>query len=131
MKDKTQHKPHDTTQNKPQHKKQDATQNKPQHKTQDKRPPKAIREQVWITYNKRVFDTKCYVSWCDNIIHPFNFHVGHNKPKSKEGTFDITNLRPICPSCNLSMGHQYTITDWNKLSKKPNKSYVAQYCSIL
>lgn len=98
------------------------------HYMKEKKPPKAIREQVWIVYNKRVFDTKCHIVWCNNIIHPFNFHVGHNKPRSKQGTFDIANLRPICASCNLSMGNKYTITEWNKLSQKiPRKSF----CSIL
>ena len=79
--------------------------------------PKRIREIVWTTYNGNVFDSKCYVDWCDNQINVFNFQVGHDIPESKGGTIDIHNLKPICGSCNLSMGNKYTITEWSKLVK--------------
>lgn len=93
-----------------------------------KKPPKAIREQVWIAYNKSSFNAKCYVYWCKNVITPFKFHVGHDKPKSKNGTFDISNLRPICASCNLSMSNNFTISQWNNLSNNAATSYS---CTIL
>lgn len=80
--------------------------------------PKALREQVWMTFcGDRWFKHKCLVSWCENIITPFNFEVGHNVPESKGGTTDISNLRPICGKCNKSMGDQYTIDEFSKLSK--------------
>lgn len=79
--------------------------------------PKRIREMVWTTYNSTVFESKCYVDWCDNKINVFNFQVGHDIPESKGGTLDINNLKPICGSCNLSMGNKYTITEWSKLVK--------------
>ena len=53
--------------------------------------------------------------WCKNKIDVFNFHVGHNIPESKGGATVLENLRPICPSCNLSMGNNYSIDEWNKL----------------
>jgi hypothetical protein len=31
-------------------------------------------------------------------------HKGHVLPESKGGTLDVENLRPICSSCNSSMG---------------------------
>jgi len=77
--------------------------------------PKRIKELVWITYNGELFSKKCFVSWCNNITNVFNFHTGHDIPNSKGGTLDIENLKPICSSCNLSMGNKYTITEWCKL----------------
>jgi len=65
--------------------------------------PKAVREAVWAKYigiNKMV--GKCYV--CKKPIHFTDFEVGHNKPFSKGGKWNINNLRPICRSCNRSMG---------------------------
>jgi len=47
----------------------------------------------------------------------FDFHVGHDVPEYKGGKTEIENLRPICIRCNLSMGSQYTIQEWAKLSK--------------
>jgi len=77
--------------------------------------PRALRNQVWITHFGRTFEHKCYVRWCKNKIDVFNFHVGHNIPESKGGPTVLQNLRPICASCNLSMGNQYSIDEWNKL----------------
>ena len=79
--------------------------------------PKRIRELVWTTYNGEVFTSKCYVSWCTNKINVFSFQTGHDIPESKGGTLDIDNLKPICGSCNLSMGNKYSITEWSKLIK--------------
>ncbi len=78
--------------------------------------PRAIREQVWIHYVGRQFETKCFVTWCQNMINVFDYQAGHDVPKSKGGTMDINNLRPICSRCNLCMGNDYTIQEWNKLS---------------
>ena len=77
--------------------------------------PKAIREQVWIKNFKKKYENKCYIHWCDNIINVFDFHVGHNIPKSKGGTLNINNLKPICSRCNLSMSDNYTIDEWSNL----------------
>lgn len=77
--------------------------------------PKALREQVWVTYAGSVFQTKCLVPWCKNKISVFDFEVGHNIPESKGGTLEIQNLRPICSRCNKSMSDSYTIDDWNRL----------------
>ena len=77
--------------------------------------PQALRQQVWVQYNGSVFKHKCRVKWCTNIISVFNFHVGHDIPKSKGGTLDLNNLKPICSNCNLSMSDNYSIEEWNKL----------------
>jgi len=78
--------------------------------------PKALREQVWINYAGRIFERKCLVPWCQNIMTVFDFHVGHDVPESRGGATDLTNLRPICSRCNLSMGSQYTVQEWSRLS---------------
>lgn len=86
--------------------------------------PKRIREVVWNTYNGDIYSSKCYVSWCNNIINVFNYQVGHDIPESKGGTYDIDNLKPICSNCNLSMGNKWTIQEWGKLinpEKQDNK----------
>ena len=80
--------------------------------------PKAIREQCWIKTFGEKYKTKCFISWCENEISVFDFHVGHDKPESKGGTLNVDNLKPICARCNLSMSNNFTITEWNKLNGK-------------
>ena len=84
--------------------------------------PKALKEQIWIKYNKKKFENKCYIKWCKNIISVFNFECGHNIPFSKGGETTLENLRPICSNCNKSMSNNYTIDEWNNLSKSNNKN---------
>lgn len=79
--------------------------------------PLALREQVWMVFCGERFKHKCLVTWCQNIMTPFNFHVGHNEPESKGGSTDISNLRPICAKCNTSMGDDYTIDEFSRLSR--------------
>ena len=86
------------------------------HSPKSARIPKAIREQTWLRYNGETYKAKCNVVWCQNITTPFTFDVGHNIPQSKGGGTEIDNLRPICPSCNKSMGNKYTIDEFSKLS---------------
>jgi hypothetical protein len=74
---------------------------------------------VWLLYlGDKNFKHKCNVKWCENIITPFNFEVGHNVPESKGGATDLDNLRPICSKCNKSMGDSYTIDEFSELSKR-------------
>jgi 5-methylcytosine-specific restriction endonuclease McrA len=81
--------------------------------------PKALREQVWVTHAGRRFERKCLVPWCANTMTVFDFHVGHDVPESHGGLTEISNLRPICARCNLSMGSQYTLKEWARLSRPP------------
>lgn len=83
------------------------------------RIPKALREQVWITHMGRVFENKCKVTWCTNIINVFDFQSGHNIPESKGGKTNVGNLIPICSRCNNSMNCNYSIDDWNKQFANP------------
>jgi hypothetical protein len=89
--------------------------------------PKALREQVWLTHIGKKYEAKCHVKWCKNKITVFDFQSGHNIPESKGGATDISNLRPICGRCNSSMNDQYSIDEWEKLSKPISKWNV--FCS--
>lgn len=77
--------------------------------------PIALRREVWIKNNGKVFNAKCKVSWCNNEITPFNFECGHNIPESKGGKTNLDNLLPICSSCNKSMGNRYTIIEFGNV----------------
>lgn len=83
--------------------------------------PKALREQLWIHKVGRRFETKCKTPWCKNKISVFDFQCGHDIPESRGGKTDITNLVPICGRCNLSMGNQYTFSEWCKIHKTTPK----------
>lgn len=64
--------------------------------------PKYKRDMVWNKYigaDKSV--GKCYA--CKKPIHIQEFEVGHNRAKAKGGSDEISNLRPICHTCNKNM----------------------------
>ena len=76
---------------------------------------KALREQVWIRHSGRVFECKCPVDWCQNMITVFDFESGHDIPESKGGITSVENLYPICSRCNKGMGNRYTFHEWQTL----------------
>ena len=80
-----------------------------------------IRQEVWTEHNGAAFESPCFVDWCTNIVNVFNYQVGHDIPKSKGGPNTLDNLKPICESCNQSMGNKYTIKEWNKLFEIPEQ----------
>ena len=55
------------------------------------------------------------------------FQVDRDQPESKGGTLDINNLKPVCARCNLSMSDNYTIEEWNQLTKKRRKRNVVVF----
>ena len=63
---------------------------------------KSLKTAVWDRYIEATnAEGKCYV--CKRTIHITDFDCGHNKARAKGGTNNISNLRPICRQCNLSM----------------------------
>ncbi len=65
-----------------------------------------LKRKVWHKWiGIQIGQTKCL---CCKItdIEQFNFSCGHVIPESKGGTLDVENLRPICTSCNSSMGNE-------------------------
>ena len=89
--------------------------------------PKALREQVWVQQIGQRFDSKCKVTWCTNRINVFDFQCGHNIPESKGGKTTVDNLVPICGRCNMSMGSQYTIDEWNKKLASPTSKWCQSF----
>lgn len=74
-----------------------------EEKPKRRKIPVAVKNTVWSKYigaNKA--EGKCYV--CRKTIHITDFELGHNKAVAKGGKDNINNLRPICKTCNSSMG---------------------------
>lgn len=82
--------------------------------------PKAVKETVWKKYIGNKMNGKCYVCSCP--ITYTNFEVGHNKAHSKGGKWSVLNCRPVCRTCNRSMGSM-SIEAFKKkyFTKKPTK----------
>ena len=69
--------------------------------------PQQIRQQVWTKYMGNVSQGKCYCCRITELKQLTNYQCGHVKSEKEGGTIDIKNLRPICISCNSSMGTQH------------------------
>ena len=68
--------------------------------------PKKIREDAWNTHvgkNKKLALCICCRT---SEIDVFNFHAGHVKSEANGGAVNVDNIRPVCSSCNQSMGTQ-------------------------
>jgi 5-methylcytosine-specific restriction endonuclease McrA len=102
--------------------KQPKKQTDKQPKKSRKAISKSLKNNVWLQYYGEKFTCKCSVTWCVTPINPFTFEVGHNMPHSKGGTLDIDNLKPICSTCNKSMGDRYTIDEFSKLANNKTKN---------
>jgi len=66
--------------------------------------PKSIKNQIWRDRFADRFYGKCDV--CRNNIRKDNFEAGHVISARDGGSDTPDNLRPICRSCNRSMGTQ-------------------------
>lgn len=65
-------------------------------------PPKS-KETIWKIYIGNTISATCPV--CNvTPISCFSFDCGHVIAESNGGTLELENLRPICGSCNSSMG---------------------------
>ena len=62
------------------------------------------RMAVWQRHCGNEYDHKCLVKFCQNMMNPFQFDVGHVIAKAKGGSNCLSNLKPICAKCNKSMG---------------------------
>lgn len=83
--------------------------------------PQAVRAQVWKNYTDKVQD----VCFCcrTTIIDSFNFHAGHIIAEACGGETTKDNLRPICQSCNLSMGKQ-NMFEFMKIHKMDGQKFL-------
>jgi len=75
---------------------------------------KSISKTIPLTLKKAVWDhwigmgegkAKCPVCKV-SLIYQMSFHCGHIIAKSRGGLNTVENLKPICQSCNSSMGNQ-------------------------
>jgi len=73
-------------------------------KYKKKNIPKAVKKAVWDKWvGKNIGSTKCLC--CKHQeIRQIEFHCGHIISEKKGGETKVSNLRPICAQCNLSMG---------------------------
>jgi hypothetical protein len=80
---------------------------------------KSVKISVWDHYiGNQNAEAICTV--CDVMpIHITTFHCGHILAKSKGGSNTLENLRPICQTCNLSMGTMH-MDEFKKLIPKKN-----------
>ena len=66
--------------------------------------PKTLKRLVWNKYiGEEIGKAKCL---CCNLtdITQMSFHCGHITAEANGGQLVVDNLRPICQSCNSSMG---------------------------
>ncbi len=84
--------------------------------------PKAIREQVWITTFGRVFEHRCYIKWCTNVINCFDFEAAHKIAEVKGGSTSVDNLVPCCSRCNKSMSSM-SIEEFDKMGQSKKKKW--------
>lgn len=69
--------------------------------------PKAVKMAVWNTYiGDSIGKTKCPVCQQQEITQ-MNFHCAHVVAEALGGETHVSNLRPTCASCNLSMGKKH------------------------
>ena len=73
-----------------------------------RRPDKAMRKSIYIKWcggtDRR---GKCFCGCGNDIIWEDTVVYGHIIPYSKGGLTTMENLRPICVSCNSSMGNKH------------------------
>lgn len=62
------------------------------------------RQKVWNTYIGKGQGQSLCICCRSNNLDPFTFHCGHIIARANGGSDDVSNLRPICSICNLSMG---------------------------
>jgi 5-methylcytosine-specific restriction endonuclease McrA len=96
---------------------------RPLTKKYKKKPiPASLKHAVWVYYNGKQFESKCCVSWCPNTVTVFSFEAGHDVPESKGGPTSLSNLRPICTSCNRSMSNTFTIQEYSTIFSASNNT---------
>ena len=86
------------------------------NKKRKKQIPAAVKRLVWNTYiGEEIGKAKCR---CCNItdITQLSFHCGHIIAEANGGEIKVSNLKPICQNCNLSMGTK-NMQDFIKLLK--------------
>jgi hypothetical protein len=82
-----------------------------------------LRKDIWNKYNKKQTSYKCPIIDCKNIMiadDSNTWHAGHIISHCNKGPTDITNLKPICPSCNKKMNYK----NWNDYEEEVKKNII-------
>ena len=94
--------------------KKDEKKEKPKRKS----IPKTLKNDVWDKYIGREKGVgNCEV--CSGEIECRSFHCGHVKSVKDGGDTIIENMRPICGTCNTSMGTENLFEFKEKYYKQP------------
>lgn len=64
--------------------------------------PKSVRNDVWKLNNGENFNGVCYC--CNNTIKIDNWECCHIISEKNGGDMNLSNLKPVCSSCNKSIG---------------------------
>lgn len=68
--------------------------------------PLTLKRLVWDKWiGEKIGKTKCLCCKLSDISQ-MSFHCGHIVSEKNGGKLHVKNLKPICPSCNLSMKTQ-------------------------
>ena len=67
-----------------------------------KKIPKSLKTLVWNKRNNMSLEGVCYV--CTSDLNYDDMECGHIIPHVYDGGIEITNLEPICKTCNRDMG---------------------------
>ena len=86
--------------------------------------PKVVKDTVWNTnFTEDKGSGKCFV--CNKKITSRSFDCGHIVSVAHGGNDELDNLKPICSSCNKSMGTQNMI-DFKNTYFKTKKTMNSQ-----
>jgi HNH endonuclease len=96
-------------------------------------PPK-MKGDIWSTHMGNVLKSKCYACLISDIAAT-SYHAGHIESEAKGGEITVRNIRPICQSCNSSMGtnHMFewlkdqNMKGWNNALKTENMYIYLHY----
>ncbi len=66
--------------------------------------PQSVRKELWRNFFGEQREGSCFV--CKDTIEDNNFEAGHVVAHAEGGADTVDNLRPICRTCNRSMGTQ-------------------------
>ena len=73
------------------------------------------RLNVWLAYFGPTYTEKCFCCHRNTLKYFDSWHVAHFVAQSKGGSDKISNLRPVCAQCNLTMGSS-SIEDFQSLN---------------
>jgi len=88
--------------------------------------PKAVKDKVWDTY-VGVYKGVGLCYSCDCEIDSKKFDCGHIVAAAKGGENIVENLRPVCGTCNRSMGTQ-NMNEFKSMYFKKQKKWYNCFC---